>query len=287
MEEVYLNELSLDGQYNTPEEFLEACIPFMRCLKTVKELNKWRITKHSEFYKCKITKRECFNDLRGMRGDAARRLKSLLLSTAESPPFWDMNEEFHQDLNCNYYIENHNVSATSAAEAAEAESFLLSFDKEFYCDRELEVNCDNGKKFPVPSVVSGKYLADVLWARDEIDVKQYLLMRYEGTRLDFSLLEEGYGFEDFEKREIQDCLREFERFIALEDWNAVFADRSLHYKQYTPSVSSENWFRNSTYCDKTIDKFRCVNPKRCFGYKEGEVFYVLRMERDHRISDKG
>lgn len=36
-----------------------------------------------------------------------------------------------------------------------------------------------------------------------------------------------------------------------------------------------------------IYKFRCKNPKRCFGYRKNDVFHVLRMERDHKISDNG
>ena len=41
----------------------------------------------------------------------------------------------------------------------------------------------------------------------------------------------------------------------------------------------------SKYSDKRIDKFRCVNPKRCFGYRDNDIFYVLRMGRDQNISD--
>lgn len=123
MKEVYLNEMSLDGQFKTPEEFLDACMPFMKCLKVIKEQGKWKVMKHSEFYKRKITEDFCFNDLRGMRGDKVRRLKSLLLSTTDNPPYWDLEDEFHQNLERRYYVDGQEVSATSVAEASEAESF--------------------------------------------------------------------------------------------------------------------------------------------------------------------
>ena len=46
-------------------------------------------------------------------------------------------------------------------------------------------------------------------------------------------------------------------------------------------------FENLNLKIRKFINFRCKNPKRCFGYREGEKFYVLRMERDHKISDNG
>lgn len=75
--------------------------------------------------------------------------------------------------------------------------------------------------------------------------------------------------------------------MSLESWDRIFEDKGLHYKKYSPSSEKDNWFRGDKYSNLSIDKFRCVNPKRCFGYREYDVFHVLRMERDHSISDKG
>ena len=75
-------------------------------------------------------------------------------------------------------------------------------------------------------------------------------------------------------------------FAEHKDWTEIAQDAALRYKEYKPS-RKENWFLGSPYEDMTIHKFRCGNPKRCFGFRQGDVFYVLRMERDHSISDKG
>lgn len=37
MEKVYMNELSIDGQFESMDEFSEAAIPVMKCLKYIKE----------------------------------------------------------------------------------------------------------------------------------------------------------------------------------------------------------------------------------------------------------
>lgn len=48
------------------------------------------------------------------------------------------------------------------------------------------------------------------------------------------------------------------------------------------------YFRYATTIEDTqLVEFRCKNPKRCFGYRKNDVFHVLRMERDHKISDNG
>ena len=105
--------------------------------------------------------------------------------------------------------------------------------------------------------------------------------------MDFSKFEKEYGFLDFSQSEIEDCIEAFDRFEEAEGWDEIVRDRTLNFKRYSPASNKDDWFRKSEFKDKKIYKFRCKNPKRCFGYREGEKFYVLRMERDHKISDNG
>lgn len=281
-----MNELSLEGQFENKEDFLEAAVPVMKCLKFIYRRN-GQVTKRSTFFSRKITKSETWNDLRGMKGDAARRMKSLLLATTDSPPFWDCEQKRVSDAESLYMYGNINVTDSSLAEAAEDKKMLLSFPNEKYSDSMLLVVKNESMEFSVPSATSLKFLTEKLWENKELKINDYISGRYEGSRLDFSELEPGYGFENFEKEEIEDCIHTFDRFVSLENWDSIFSDRSLNYKQYQPSSNMHNWFRGEIYRGKRIDKFRCVNPKRCFGYRKGNVFYVLRMERDHKISDYG
>lgn len=286
MSEIYLNELSLEGQFNEIDEFLDAAVPMMKCLKFVAANNR-QIYKHSTFYNQRITKDKTWNDLRGMRGDKVRRLKSLLLSTTDNPPFWDIQSELAQDLDAVYTYDEKDVSATSLSEAAEAKGILLSFLHKDYMNSKVPVVKNGNEVLDVPAAVSVNYLSEQLWEKEEIEVYEFLLGKYEGTRIDFSKMEKEYGFQNFEKEEIRDCLQTFEKFVRLEDWDAVFKDQGLRYKKYSPSSKEHDWFRGEQYKGKVIDKFRCINPKRCFGYRENDVFYVLRMDRTHKVSDHG
>lgn len=131
------------------------------------------------------------------------------------------------------------------------------------------------------------YLEEYLWKNKETDIYDYLKARYIDRRLDFSKFEKEYGFLDFSQSEIEDCIEAFDRFEEAEGWDEIVRDRTLNFKRYSPASNKDDWFRKSEFKDKKIYKFRCKNTKRCFGYREGEKFYVLRMERDHKISDNG
>ena len=286
MDNIYLNELSLNGQFRSMDEFLDACVPLMKCLKFLQGSKK-SIYKHSSFYKQRITDSLRLNDLRGVRNDKARRLKSLLLLTTDNPPYWDLEEELKQDLEAQYTVAEADITATSVAEAAEEDGMLLSFLHNDYQDIMLPV-CKNGESLrTISSSVSLNHLSDQLWKREQIDVHKYVKAKYTGTRLDFSQMEEQYGLNGFERDEIRDCIQAFDRFVRRESWEELAKDKGLHYKKYVPNAVENDWFRQERYQDKEIYKFRCGNPKRCFGYRKDNVFYVLRMERDHKISDNG
>ena len=242
MNRIYLNELSLEGQFKNFYSFFDEIKPVIKCLKYVKEQGE-KIYKSSDFYERKITPDKTWNDV--------------------------------------------DVSGTSIAEGAEMRGVLFSFPLEKFADKTLNVIKNEKHMLNVFSASSMKSFNEWLWKNGNIDIYDYLNHRYDGTRLNFSRLEREYGFDYFEKDEICDCLRVFDRFVQLEDWNEVFQDKALVYKKYSPSSKGKNWFLTSKYSDKQIDKFRCINPKRCFGFKDNGIFYVLRMERDHSVSDNG
>ncbi len=258
----------------------------MKCLKLISEKN-CQIQKHSMLYGRKITKDKTLNDLRGMRGDHVTRLKSLLLSVTDAPPFWDWKEEFAQDLTAEYICDNEEVSATSLPEAAEDNGVLLSFSHKRYQDRVLRIVKNGQDIFSLPAAATVSFMAKCLLDRNVLEFNEYLLARYADTRLNFSMLEPEYGFDNFEKEEVDDCLRTFDKFVSIHTWDEIYQDPGLKYKKYSPSSDAYDWFHRTKYCGLSIDKFRCGNPKRCFGFREGDVFYVLRMERDHKISDHG
>ena len=196
MNRVYLNELSLEGQFENFNKFFCEIKSMIKCLKYVNEQGE-KIYKSSDFYERKITPDKTWNDLRGEKSDIARRLKSLLLSTTDSPPFWDL-EEIGQDLSAIYQWNDLDVSGTSIAEAAEARGVLFSFPLEKFTDKNLNIIKNERDMLDVFSVSSMKHFNEWLWENEDIDIYNYLSCRYDATRLNFSRLEREYGFDDFE-----------------------------------------------------------------------------------------
>lgn len=88
---------------------------------------------------------------------------------------------------------------------------------------------------------------------------------------------------------LEELIIGLERFDAALSWDSIVADRFFYYKRYQPSSEKYDVFAKGQFADKNIFKFRCGEHSqvRCFGYRKEEQFYVLRIERDHSISDHG
>lgn len=287
---IYLNELSLTGQFEDTEEFLKKNRLFFSTLVWLQKRN-WIIYKKSSLYTSYITKEHTMHHLKGMKNtsnpedrDWILKFKRLLLSLEDNPPYWDLEEEIGKDK---YHMDDMDVSYSSIAKSCENGRFVLSFHNEQFMDRELKVIKNNCENISVFSVFSLNYINEVLYQKKVITINEYIKIRYQNTRLNFSKLEDGFGFEILEGNEIEDFIESFDRFIGHKNWEDLNHDRSLNYKEYSPASKKDNWFRETQYKDKKIYKFRCTNPKRCFGYRENNQFYVLRIERNHKISDKG
>lgn len=281
MNEIILNEKSLCGQYTSMDEFYRSILPFLANVQYFVEDASWEVLKKSDLFQSRVTERECFFRIRGDRSDAARKIKGLLCRLSDEPPYWDMDSR----QSGSYCADGEDVTGSSVAEAAARTGFLLSFPRSAYEDREFTVAHEEGE-YRMTSISTPAYRMERLYQRGYCDIYTYLREHFRGTRLNFDEFDAAYGFDSFERSEIEECIADFERFAGHADWREIKADSALYCKEYRPS-KKENWFRGTKYADMTIYKFRCGNPKRCFGYREGDVFYALRMERDHKISDNG
>lgn len=82
-------------------------------------------------------------------------------------------------------------------------------------------------------------------------------------------------------------LRTLDKFAAHESWESIDKDDGLEYKKYSPAREKDDWFRNTHYREQQIMKFRFSGKMRCFGYRKKDYFRLLRIERDHKRSDRG
>ena len=199
-------------------------------------------------------------------------------------PVWD-TDPYH-DIEQKFFWDGEDVSATSLAEAVARKGALLSFFLDEFRDCVLNI-CKNEEKHDIVSVHSPQYLTEQYGKLLNVDRKTWLLLRYEGSRIDCSLLEDKYGADILEKNEFKELVSTLDKFVRRESWEAIAIDDGLEYKKYSPENEEKNWFSGGKYKGKTIMKFRYSKVMRCFGYRKGDRFRILRIERDHKISDNG
>lgn len=291
--ELLLNEKSLTGQFSDALAFYNTLPDFIECLKILEQF-KVSLHKSVSFYQSMITKELSVRELANRKDkvppterDKVREFKRRLYQLQAQEPFWDAQmETVCQNLEACYYANGEEVSATSVAEAAVRGGALLSFQQQEYGDCVVLVT-EKLNQFQVPSAQSAPYLAEVLFDGRLIEIEDFLYFHYKGTKLRFDLMDKKLGIALLEPKELETAQEAFSRFCS-ETWDEIAKDRYFYYKQYQPS-NQDNWFKNTEYQEKTIHKFRCGmhSQIRCFGFRENDFFYVLRMERDHSISDNG
>lgn len=280
MIEFLLNEKSLDGQFESMQAFYETLPVMSRNLKILQS-NDIILQKHSSLYQRRVTTDFTLYDLQNRSGKVApdqrdkviywkRQLSSLM----SEPPFWDAESGGSED---------------SIQEAAKRDTDVLSFAHESYKDTILSVSC--GETIcEVRSSVSTGYLVEGIFQRGYIDTAEYIRQKYQNGRIRTQYLDmETDSISALEKLEMKELIEGLDRFNAARTWKDITGDRFFNYKSYQPSSEKYNVFANSSFSGKNIDKFRCGQHSkvRCFGYREGELFYVLRIERDHSYSDHG
>lgn len=283
----YVNEYSLCGQFETISDFIRCELrDVVSCIQIIAE-NNAIFTKMSELYKARITKDHAFMDLSSQMLNAADEKVMLqkALELVHDMQNWD-DGEIKQDLGGLYYWKENDVSATSMAEAAANGGALFSFSRDGLIDECVEIT--NGtKSFKVISVHHDYYLVNQFMSSMNISRNKVLRIRYRDTRLNFSQIEEKYGPDKLEKVEFNVLLKTFDKFIEHESFNTIAKDDGLEYKKYSPEQAERDAFRSHRYDNMTIMKFRYSGKQRVFGYRREDIFYVLRLERDHKISDYG
>ena len=209
--------------------------------------------------------------------DEARLYKSIL-ARAICNPFWD--EAPQQDSNAQYSVGETDVSGSSVAEAAARSFCLLSFIGIGYEKHPVAVTKDE-EPIEVGNIWKEKQLHSILFERGELSLEKYITIRFSGGKLDFS--PQGFSLIDGENQtEFIDSFRKFEEL----DWSAIATDNGLDYKPYNKNKKSKRYFSDDLW-SKGIKKFRITQRNRCFGYVEDGVFYVLRFDLDHELSDVG
>ena len=278
--EVLINELSLHGQFENEDHFVEeGAIPFVSAFK---ELNKERDTVYKKYdlYSYKITPNLSLHNFLTAQGsrlsDVTRKLKSLLSGFILDEPYWENNRKHSSDHT--YLLDEKDIVGSSLAEACERDKIVISFNSEKFNREKVSIYKDSSVEVTLDNLFDKGHCNEVNWERDNIGIDEYCVTRFKGDKLDFSHIDSKLGFELLKKEDEELFIGAFKKFTEL-SWLKIPVDDGLDYKPYT---DNEKVFK---YVRHKIHKFRVTQKYRCFGYTVDGVFYVLRFDLEHKLSD--
>ena len=280
--DILINELSLEGQYSTVNKFLsEGLSAFINVLDEILVTNHILLKKY-DFYNTKITRDIILHDI--LKGnisreyDQIRKFKRKLAMLFEEP-FWENDKKhFYDDT---YLFDNVKINDSSLAESCERDRVVVSFLHSNFQILEIPV-FKNQDEISVDNLYDKFHFLELRRNRKGLSFKEYVKLKFVDTKLDFSLIDDKFGFALFSTTVEENAfLSSFEKFIKM-SWDDISKDDGFEYKPY----KDQGLFKRK-YNDKNICKFRTSQKYRCFGYRENDTFYVIRFESDHKLSDKG
>lgn len=125
--DIVLNDYSFNGQFETTEDFvLWIHEEWMKIFDYLVE-NKISVYKRSDFYSRKITSEETLGDLLKKTGDPlVSKIRSFIVNTAYSKPYWDNEEEQKTNLFNTYKCPCDDDLPNCFSEAIERDKVLFS-----------------------------------------------------------------------------------------------------------------------------------------------------------------
>ncbi|CAD2073481.1 hypothetical protein GCM10007275_02820 [Jeotgalicoccus coquinae] len=284
--DIVINEFSLDGDFHTIDDFLNSLFEIIR-VELVMEEHSLNLLKHYDFYSSLVTKNHTLQDILQDNSyktrSEVRKFKALLNNLINNPPFWNDSQKHSNknQYNCEYTDKTFDYSL---AEACERDQMVLSFSHDNFKETSIKIR-KNSHEMKLHNIFTSRGLLDILYNENMIEPTYYCQNWFINSKISTEYLEKEYGFDSLEKEEINIFVSRLKLFEQL-SWNEISSYDGLDFKTYKANAD-KNWFKGPNYSGKTIYKFRANDKLRCFGYKENEIMYVLRFERDHKHSDHG
>jgi hypothetical protein len=283
MTEILINELSLNGQFNSVNEFIDgALIKFNVLLNEIKGPNVL-LYKNYLFYESRITGDITIHNILvgaiSRQYDEIRKMKSSLACLFEEP-FWESNQKHSSDIR--YMFMGNCVTGQSLAEACERDRIVISFIHPDFSSGSLFILKGTTRKtgITLDNLINGTDYIEMAYNKSIINCEEYCKKKFKGDKLDFSKIDPKNGFNLLSKDDENLFIDGFRKFTEL-TWVQINKDGALRLKEYK---DNEEYFKP---LNKKIHKFRISEKYRCFGYIEQGIFYVLLFDLTHKLSDEG
>jgi hypothetical protein len=254
-------------------------LPFIAVFK---ELNRDRdiVYRKNDLWAYKITPSQSLHDFlisqTSKISDESRRLKSLLSGFIFDEPYWEMKQKHSPDTS--YLFADENVCGYSLAEACERSRVIISFYSEKFYNVKINIQKNNTENVILDNLFAKGHCNEINRERNIICIKEYCINKFKGSKLDFSKIDDKDGFTLLKKEDEELFIDGFRKFSEL-SWQQINIDDALDYKPYP---DSDRIFRTIPY---KIHKFRISRKYRCFGYVVDGIFYILRFDLEHKLSD--
>ncbi|MBC5834313.1 hypothetical protein G6N05_07995 [Flavobacterium sp. F372] len=286
--EILINELSLHGQFNNIEEFINTSLnKFVKIYSLLEKQNIYPL-KNYNFYNLNITQNQTFNflltlkDINGV-SDEVRKFK-MIADKCINEPYWENN--LKHNPNDIFTWKNEVVSNTSLAEAYIRDSSLVSFIPSPFDINSIEIiNNDISKN--VLNFYDDLELAKYLYNNNKMTFHQFCIVFFRDSKLCFDMVNQKESFDlIIDKNDEIEFLNSFKLFTEM-NWPDILAQggkgknkTGLAFEQY----HDQNYFKNYSPPNE-ICKFRCSQKFRTYGYRKNEIFHVLVFDLTHKLSD--
>jgi len=271
--EILINELSLSGQFKDENEFLDSFDIVLEFIKFIDELE-FTLLKEYSFFQAQVTSNTKLDNFLKLRNDRAKRMKRFLLKLAYNPPYWNETQK-HDCSNDKYLLNANDICDTSLAESCERDRVILSFAHSDFLNTNLEI-IKNSSFINIYNFIDKSHFLDYLLSISQIGLLNYCQIKFKNSNLNFSLLDDNYGFNILNISQQKEFINTFHSFSNM-SWENIVSSDGLQYKRY----------KGNEFKQQIIYKFRVTQKYRCFGYRQDNEFFVLRFEIDHKISDNG
>ena len=276
--DLLLNELSLDEQFKSIEDFCENAIP--NILNVFKDLQDDDLVfKKYDLYARKVTPDQTIHEV--LTGNSSRMFDELrkfkvYLSKVFEDPYWEEAPKHSTDEDYSY--QNNDIKGMSLAESCERDLMVISFMHNDFLHNQLVVN-KNNTPINIENLTKGGDYFEACWRLKKSTIEEYCCNKYnDKSKLNFSFIDEREGFNLLKSNEDIELFKSgFEKFNKL-TWQQVGVDDGLDYKPY----DKKNFYKEIR---TKKHKFRISQKYRCFGFVENGVFNVLCFDLTHKLSD--
>lgn len=179
--EVVLNDLSLEGQFDTVEEFSESLLQYTLPTLEILKNNQIEVLKSYMMYNLMVTPTHKFADIMQLSGDPVlSKLRSQLHSLYGEEPYWEDDSQCNEDAiySCKY---TESFNGYCIAEALERNAWIYSFENEKFIDEFLEIT-KNGEVHRLINFFEPNMLIKSLLDLRIITMPQYLGLKYKSDK---------------------------------------------------------------------------------------------------------